>query len=124
MKKIIIFLIIGLGIITSCSKDDPKPTVKYSMPHFTADRAELMEHLQKITANVVETKKDNVYTITCKPEASDTNMFSEMVYTYRYDGFNLDEFTFSYKIDNYINISPEDEVRLQNFLKNNTVELQ
>jgi len=123
MKKIIIFLILGLGIITSCTKDDPEPQRGYRMPYLSSNRIELKKHLLEITPNVVETQVGNTFTIVCKPVQSETNMFSEMIYTINYNGFELDEFTFSYKIDQSITLTEDEKVKLDNFLRNSTVNL-
>jgi len=123
MKKIIIFLILGLGMMVSCTEDDPEPQKSYSMPYLTSDKTELKNHLLEITPNVVETQVGNTFTIVCKPAPSETNMFSEMIYTINYKGFELDEFTFSYKIDKSITLTEDEKVKLDDFLKNSTVNL-
>lgn len=123
MKNILIFLILNLSLLTSCNDNDSEVRMDYNMPYITSDKNALKTHLLKITPNVTESQDGNTFTIVCKPPITDTNMFYELIYVYNYKGFDLDEFTFTYKIDKSISLTEENKTKLAHFLKNSIIEL-
>jgi hypothetical protein len=126
MKKTLLFLVLGLSIMTSCSKDEvklkPEPVVVPTdivMPFLLTNKVTLKEKLAEISTNIIETETDGCITLICTPTIKPENIFKTLTYSFTYNEGTLDELNFSYILND--DVKEEYKDKLADYLKNTLI---
>jgi hypothetical protein len=136
MKNIFIALALASMLCLSCSKENTDPTpvptpepepvpvpVEYVMPFLSVDRVVVKNEMVKLTNNIVEVKEKGKHTITVSLEPKEGIMFSTLIYTFYYDGFDVKEMNFTYKLDASVKLTDADKTKLSDYLKSTSFAL-